>query len=99
LGDHDICWVGEGAQSVMTYLPVSPETKYQNLQIRAIESLKSSPMHSTNPTTTTPPKKNYIQKTSYICPHRRKLIAKPLIFTRILPSKQTKYLVKLVDFV
>jgi hypothetical protein len=81
----------------MTYLLVSPETKYQNLQIRAAESLKSSPMHSTNPTP--PPQKNYIQKTSYICPDRIKLNAKPLIFTRILPSKQTEYLVKLVDFV
>jgi len=94
LGDHDICWVGEGAQPVMMYLPVSPETKYQNLQRRTIKSLKSSPMHSTNPT----PQKNYIQKTSYICPHRIKLIATPLIFPRILPSKQTKYLAKLVDF-
>jgi hypothetical protein len=63
LGEHDICWVGEGAQPVMTYLPLSPETKYQHLQRRAIKSLKSSPMHSTNPTTTaTTPQKKTISK-------------------------------------
>jgi len=61
LGDH-ICWVGEGAQPLMTYFLVSPETKYQNLQRRAIKSLKSSPMHSTNPTTTPTPQEKTVYK-------------------------------------
>jgi len=95
LGDHDICWVAEGAQTVMTYVSVSPETKSSEKNNQEPE-IQPRAQHQPNPPP--PPQKNYIQKTSYICPHRIKLIATPLKFPRILPSKQTKYLAKLVDF-
>jgi len=72
----------------------------QNTKIfREEQSRAWNPAPCTTPTQPpNTPQKNYIQKTSYICPHRIKLTATPLIFPRILPSKQTKYLAKLVDF-
>jgi hypothetical protein len=71
----------------------------QNLQRRTIKSLKSNPMHSTNPIPQHPHKKKLYPKNFIHLSPQNKANCKHLKFPRILPSKQTNYLAKLMDFV
>jgi len=96
LGDHDICWVGEGAQTVKTYVPVSPETKSSEKNNQEPE-IQPHAQHQPNPPT--PPQKKLYPKNFIHLSPQNKANCKHLKFPRILPSKQTNYLAKLMDFV
>jgi len=61
LGDHDICWAGEGAQTVMTYVPVSPETKSSEKNNQEPE-IQPHAQHQPNPPPHHPTKKTISKK-------------------------------------